>query len=1101
MPSIIADLHLHSHFSRATSADLTLEQLWRWAQLKGVGLLITGDIAHPGWLKEIKEKLEPVEGELFKLKDELARSLQATVPPACRSEVRFLLGGEVSNIYKKHEATRKIHHMLYLPDLTSVEIFQARLERMGFNIRADGRPILGLDSHDLFETLLDVNPRNQLIPAHIWTPWFATLGSKSGFDSIDECFEDLTPQIFAAETGLSSDPPMNWRVSSLDRYTLVSNSDAHSPQKLAREATLFDIELSYSALFDALKSGDPQQCLGTLEFFPEEGKYHVDGHRACGIRWEPEETIAHNGLCSVCGKPVTVGVLHRVNELADRPIGGKPEQTHPYYNLISLTEILGEVYGTGSSSKRVQQSYEELLNKLGAEVSILRTIPLEAIRQAGGELLAEGIRRMRAGEVHIKGGYDGEYGTIKLFEAQERTVAKSQIGLFEAEVKEPQHPQKATTAPNEHAKTVSATAAEQTKQRKTASRESKKTEVSLAPMLREALQAPSLSGLNEPQRAAVETIARPLLIVAGPGTGKTRTLTVRIAHLVQARGVDPSSILAITFTNKAATEMRERLHNLLGELSTQVTVKTFHAFATTLLRQYATDAWVPPDFAICSEDDQLTLLRPLLPEGNEHDLKETLNRISLAKNQLQPPQVSEDDSFQALYHKYQQALRQSALLDFDDLLFVTVQMLEAEPEMLRQIQQRYQWLSVDEYQDINLTQYRLLRLLTAAGANLCAIGDPDQAIYGFRGADRRYFMHFQNDFPNALTLHLDQNYRSTQMIVNASSQVISKSDDRLPLTLRSDLIDPTRLEIHHAPTDKAEAEFVVHSIEQLLGGTTLFSVDSKRATGHEEGIRSFRDFAVLYRLSAQSHALIEAFARSGIPYQVVGATPLVEYKEIREILAYLWLAHNPAAVHYRTLLLEASAKKYHGEIQQLLVRIHTAQATESVATLIATVHDFMITTLHRTFTLQQHERIEKLRLNAIDYGSALINFLEATVLQKETDTYDRRVDQVTLMTLHASKGLEFPQVFIVGCEEEILPYQRPGEECNVEEERRLFYVGMTRAQRKLVLSHARTRFLFGQRVNHQPSRFLNDIEQALLEVKRMAERRFKPEKPEQLALF
>ena len=286
---------------------------------------------------------------LFRLKTDLAAAVQAQVPPACHAPVRFMLGGEISNIYKRGDRTRKVHNIVFAPSFEAVERLQARLERIG-NIRSDGRPILGLDSRDLLEIVLETDPACHLIPAHIWTPWFSLLGSKSGFDSVAECFADLTPHIFALETGLSSDPPMNWRVSALDRYTLVSNSDAHSPEKLGREATLFDCELAYGALFDALlptpahgRGARGEGYLGTVEFFPEEGKYHFDGHRACGIVWDPPTTLAHSGICPVCGKAVTIGVMHRVEALADRPIGGRPARTHPFHSLIPLPEVLGEV--------------------------------------------------------------------------------------------------------------------------------------------------------------------------------------------------------------------------------------------------------------------------------------------------------------------------------------------------------------------------------------------------------------------------------------------------------------------------------------------------------------------------------------------------------------------------------------------------------------------------------------------------------------------------------------------------------------------------------------------------------------------------------------
>ncbi len=433
---LVADLHIHSHYSRATSKTLDFEHLARWAQLKGVDLVGTGDIAHPGWLQEMRDKLEPIEGNLFRLKPELAKMVAETledgVPPSCRREVRFLLAGEISNIYKKVDAagenrTRKVHNVIFAPTLEVVQRIQIELEKIG-NIRSDGRPILGLDSRDLFEIILDVDPRCQLIPAHIWTPWFSLLGSKSGFERVRDCFDDLTPQLAAMETGLSSDPPMNWRVSQLDPWTLVSSSDAHSPQKLAREATTFDIEPGYDAMFHALRHA-PEQVLNTLEFFPEEGKYHYDGHRKCNICWHPQTTIEHDGLCPGCGKPVTVGVMHRVEVLADEPEGRRAPRSRPFHGLIPLPEILSEVLGVGASSKRVQRAYMALLAQLGSELHILLDAPLEEVAQAGGAPLAEGIGHMRRGQVEAQPGYDGEFGVIKVLSEN----AAPQMAMFEVE--------------------------------------------------------------------------------------------------------------------------------------------------------------------------------------------------------------------------------------------------------------------------------------------------------------------------------------------------------------------------------------------------------------------------------------------------------------------------------------------------------------------------------------------------------------------------------------------------------------------------------------------------------------------------------------------
>ena len=334
--TFLADFHIHSRFSRATSKTLDLEHLHIAAQCKGVAVVGTGDATHPGWFAEIKEKLIPAEPGMFKLKDEISRLCDQEVPKSCRRKVRFMLVSEISNIYKKNNKTRKNHNLVFLSDLNQAENFNSKLDKIG-NIKSDGRPILGLDARDLLEILLETSEKGFLIPAHIWTPWFSLLGSKSGFDSIEECFEDLSSYIFAVETGLSSDPAMNWRVSFLDGLTLVSNSDAHSPLKLGREANIFNTRLSYSSIKKTIKKGDPESFIGTYEFYPEEGKYHIDGHRKCNISFWPEQTRNHNGICPVCGKPLTLGVLYRVEELSDRLSGETPEKNLPFFNIIPLT--------------------------------------------------------------------------------------------------------------------------------------------------------------------------------------------------------------------------------------------------------------------------------------------------------------------------------------------------------------------------------------------------------------------------------------------------------------------------------------------------------------------------------------------------------------------------------------------------------------------------------------------------------------------------------------------------------------------------------------------------------------------------------------------
>jgi uncharacterized protein (TIGR00375 family) len=425
----VADLHIHSKYSRATAKNLDLENLYLWAQYKGIQVVGTGDFVHPAWLKEIEEKLEPAEPGLFKLKDKFAKSIDAEIPASCRGQVRFMLTVEISNIYKRHDKVRKVHNLIFSPSLAAAKKIQAKLGSIG-NISSDGRPILGLDSYDLLKITLEADPKNIFVPAHIWTPWFSVLGSMGGFDSMTDAFGDLTKHIFAAETGLSSDPPMNWRLKQLDDIILISNSDAHSPAKLGREANLFDTEFSYDGIYKALSDKNDKGLVATLEFFPEEGKYHYDGHRACQVRWHPKETIKHKGICSVCGKPVTVGVMARVEALADKSDGIKSKRWRPYHNIVALPSLIAEAKDLGSASKAVQEAYMNILSKLGNEFYILMDCPLNDIQGAAGDVLAEGINRMRQGKVDIAAGYDGEFGTIKIFEAGERETIEQQMVLF-----------------------------------------------------------------------------------------------------------------------------------------------------------------------------------------------------------------------------------------------------------------------------------------------------------------------------------------------------------------------------------------------------------------------------------------------------------------------------------------------------------------------------------------------------------------------------------------------------------------------------------------------------------------------------------------------
>ncbi len=409
----IADFHIHSKYSRATSRDMDVEHLSDWAKLKGIALIGTGDFTHHLWIEELRGKLEDLGNGIFRYKG-----------------VHFILTAEISSIYSKNGRGYRIHNLIFSPSFKSTDKINTALSKCG-NLAADGRPILGLDAEDLAQIIFDIDERCMLIPAHAWTPWFSLFGSMSGFDKIEDCFGKQSPRIFALETGLSSDPAMNWRLSALDRYTLLSNSDAHSPAKIGREANVFDCDLSYDVIRDVLRTKDKNRFLYTIEFFPEEGKYHYDGHRLCGVRFSPEETRMHKGICPKCAKPVTVGVMSRVDALSDRPEGYTPENSIPYKNLIPLVEIIADAKGLAKTSVAVEREYQNLVLRFGTEFEILLKATKEDLYKQLPRKIADGVLRVRQGKVNIAPGFDGEYGTISVFNKDEEIIqGEKQLNLF-----------------------------------------------------------------------------------------------------------------------------------------------------------------------------------------------------------------------------------------------------------------------------------------------------------------------------------------------------------------------------------------------------------------------------------------------------------------------------------------------------------------------------------------------------------------------------------------------------------------------------------------------------------------------------------------------
>ncbi len=1066
----IADLHIHSRFSRATSRSLDAPQLALWAAKKGISVVGTGDITHPAWLSELRECLVDAEEGLYRLRPDLERALLHDLPAACRRPTRFMLSGEISCIYKKDGKTRKLHHLVLLPDFEAAAALNKRLDRIG-NITSDGRPILGLDSRDLLEIVLETNERAFFIPAHIWTPWFSLFGSKSGFDTLEDCFEDLSPHIHALETGLSSDPPMNRRLSALDKYILVSNSDAHSATKLGREANLFETDPAYEPMIRAMTDGTG--FVGTLEFFPEEGKYHLDGHRKCKVRLEPWETRESEGLCPVCGAPVTVGVLNRVEELADRE---EPALQRPFHSLIPLTEVLSELLSCGSGTKKVAAAYEALLADLGPELDILMSIPPERIEVSGGPLLGRAVERMRANRVIRLGGYDGEYGIIRMFEPWEKDKLSGQGALFAPPLKKKPPQQTEPKAARKRSKPERPAAVE------------RPSEVSPQPA------DPILDPLNPSQRQAVLHGGGHLLITAGPGTGKTLTLTHRIAHMIRQGECLPENVLALTFTNKAAGEMHGRISRLLGTAESQcpVQVSTFHRFGLDILREEGPRIGIPGDFRICSEMDAAEFARKAVKEAGAprsalRHLTARMPRLKVSDIMgLQPE--ARNIEIQPCFHVYQRTLRTLGMLDLDDLETETLRLLRGHPDVCRTLGKRFGRVFVDEYQDTSPVQAAVLEVLVrVGGCEITAIGDPDQAIYGFRGAEMAHFHSFTKDFSGAEALSLTRNYRSTRTLLQGAAGVLQKD-----APLEGGIGDGEPIRMSPCATHRQEAEMVVEQIEKLLGGTTSFSMNSGRVASYEgSGELGFGDMAVLFRLNAQAEAFEEAFTRAGIPYALSGEKPLIAREPVQLLWRYFLALGHPGNTFYREAYLHLLGDATRGE--------HNLQSCTTVDRLPDLVDN--AAALHG---LDGHggdapEPLRRLRALAAAFKGNLPSFLDALELNRGIDHETLTGDRVALMTFHAAKGLEWPVVFLTGLEHGILPFEMFGE-ADEKEELRLFYVALTRAGKQAFLSWAAHRSLGGRNLELPPSRFLQRLPEELhTPVDRSA---WKPKRrEEQLQLF
>lgn len=1101
-----ADLHVHSKYSRATSKGLTPRHLAAWARAKGLDVVATGDFTHPQWLEELGAQLVPDGEGLLRLAD--PQGLEPEIPwlegYPLPGHAKFILSAEISSIYKRGGKVRKVHNLVYVPSFEAAERLNARLARVG-NLASDGRPILGLDSRHLLEMVLETDPLAFLVPAHIWTPWFSLFGSKSGFDSVEECFGSLSSHIFALETGLSSDPEMNWLVSGLDRYRLISNSDAHSGEKLGREANLFSGPVSYEGIYRALRGeGVGHDFLGTVEFFPEEGKYHLDGHLDCGVVMDPHETKAKRGLCPVCGKPLTVGVLHRVMDLADREQPVKPQGAPGFVSLIPLNEVLGEIYGVGPTSKKVKVHMARLLARLGPELHILSDAPLEDLSK-DSPILAEAVSRMRQGKVFRQPGFDGQYGRIRVFSPDE--LAKLVRGT--ALVSPPKTA--SGDAPGDRDRQASATAPDEARAGEAAAVESLRT--SRTP-------SPPPPSLNERQRHAATCTDQRLLVLAGPGTGKTHTLIARIRHLLEGvntgekprPGADPSSLLVVTFTRRAAQELKDRLGDV------PVRADTLHALA----HEYWTEAYGEKP-VLLSDEAARRLFAEVNPELTGPRLKQAWQQLTIDRERMrrrplpvwptapgqskaaqdQPAGGSAGEDMPARAfdasagksgntrvdasgagvaphalaaahpggqtgsptdgltledHATRYAKQKASwnLADYTDLLEFWLEKIESGI-----YENGFKHVLADEVQDLSPLQLAIIRALAdGQGRSFFGIGDPNQSIYGFRGAVTDVARELQGFWRDLSVVALEENYRSTQPILDLAHGLFPNSRKLLAMRPVPSGKGASQGEIMEftAPQALREVSWMAEKIRQLLGPT---SSTLSRGKHHD---LSPGDIAILVRFRGLMEPIQKVLTRFGVPCSVPESEAFWADSRVKAIL-------NAAGRFLGMAGME-------GALTLACPDRVLAKGPKEIAFYLRDVAPF-------DHLFWQSPEFGQL-VDAYTKHGGWAGLLSHVNAQSELELVGRRAEKVRIMTLHASKGLEFEVVFLPALEDGILPFagmgmltgklsasETPPDE---REEERLFYVGLTRAKSRLYLSHAEKRELYGRLLMLKPSRLLKKLD-------------------------
>jgi uncharacterized protein (TIGR00375 family) len=1142
MQEFLADLHIHSRFSRATSRKLNLPLLSAWARLKGIAVLGTGDFTHPKWRDELRDELIMDEASgLYMLKkpEDVAAvlpelpvdGLSGTRPALPAREAvedatglsvpltRFMLQSEISSIYKRGGKVRKVHNLVFMPTLEAADAFSRKLGELG-NLNSDGRPILGLDSRDLLELVLEAHPQAFLVPAHIWTPWFSLFGSKSGFDHLTDCYGDLSSEIFALETGLSSDPAMNRLWSELDAFRLVSNSDAHSGENLGREANVFSGEISYGGMLQALKHPERAKDTvfqGTLEFFPEEGKYHMDGHRKCNVVLSPKETNELGGICPVCEGEITVGVFNRVMELADRDEpeyqpgdgqGGK--DGNGFVSLVPLAEILGEILGVGPKSRKVGDMYATVLERFGPELGILRDVP-EADLTRFSPPLGEAVGRMRRGEVHLQGGYDGEYGVVRMFSDKERqdilggtggasrkrggvqTLGLALPGTPEKPGIPPDIPEDAPSGQLQGPAQSPATGKTRRSGRQDAGQPDPDEDfifscadegASFAPFAdvvedsptvtdtagetergsgASSIQAATSGSLTPEQERAVCAGPGPVLVLAGPGTGKTRTLIARILHLLD-EGIGSRRILAVTFTRRAASEMDARLTAALAPGSPLPRTDTLHALALELWHK--THADVP---VLLSEEDARRVFAEANPDETPQTIREAWQAVNLARERLEIPLPE----YGIMAERYIAQKTAWNLADYTDLPEFWLEQIAAGL-----FSSPWGHVLVDEVQDLSPLQLTLVRsLFPGSGEGFFGIGDPDQSIYGFRGAHGKSLEFFRAVWPSLECIHLTRNYRSRGGILEAAHSVLGPQASGEPLIPARQ--EKACLHIFAAPSVEAEANWIADRAAELIGLGSHTLADAKAAAAPslhgKEADHSPGEIAVLVRTHALASMYRKALARKGVPVSEPVGDAFWADERVKLIL------HAAG----RILGIAVTEEKRDHAVPACPDKV-LAKGPLGVAAYLAAFPPFDDRFWQST--------VFRAMVKAYNENNGWAGLLSWISLQNELELVRAKGEKVQVISMHAAKGLEFRTVFLPALEDGLLPFAGPDlltgkfpekgaattPDRDEAEERRLLYVALTRTKDFLYLSHADKRMLYGRELRLRPSRFLDAISRELL---------------------